>query len=300
MTHAIRAFRNAFFSPGFRLFGLRFSRDYLRFAWRAARHWGSTESGRLSFLGYRLDYFNQSHALFLVHEIFVNAAYDFTSPNLRPRIVDCGANIGMAVLFFKAVRPEAEVIAFEPHPVTFARLVETIDSNGLHDVHAENAAVGDKGGTAAFYTHQSDHGSLIGSVDRSWGGDERLEIRSVRLSGWIREPVDFLKIDVEGAEYSVIDDLIETDAIRWVREAAIEYHELDAQPGRLARMTNALEAAGFHVHVTPAAAGTRVGLIRARRNPGVLGPPRLIGSCLPLRDAAKRPSSDCADVVGGG
>ena len=99
----------------------------------------------------------------------MNAAYDFTSPHLRPRIVDCGANIGMALLFFKAVRPEAEVIAFEPHPVTFARLVETIDSNGLHDVHAENAAVGDQDGTAAFYTHQSDHGSLIGSVDRGWG-----------------------------------------------------------------------------------------------------------------------------------
>lgn len=265
MTHAIRAFRNAFLSPGFRLFGLRFSRDYLRFAWRAARRWGSIEPGSLSFLGYRLDYFNQSHALFLVHEIFVNAAYSFTSPNTRPRIVDCGANIGMAVIFFKAVRPEAEIIAFEPHPMTFARLFETIHSNGLRDVHAENAAVGDKDGTADLYTHLSDHGSLISSVDRSWGGDERLEIRTVRLSGWIREPVDFLKIDVEGAEYDVIDDLIETDAIRWVREAAIEYHELDAQPGRLTRMTKALEAAGFHIHVTPAHDGTRVGLIRARR-----------------------------------
>ena len=48
MIHAISAFLNAFFSPGFRLFGLRFSRDYLRFAWRAARHWGSTESGSLA------------------------------------------------------------------------------------------------------------------------------------------------------------------------------------------------------------------------------------------------------------
>jgi FkbM family methyltransferase len=252
-------------SPGFRLFGLRFSRDYLRFAWRAARHWGSTESGSLSLLGYRLDYFNQSHALFLVHEIFVNAAYDFTSPNLRPRIVDCGANIGMAVLFFKAVRPGAEVIAFEPHPVTFARLVETIDSNRLRDVHAENAAVGGTDGTVAFYSHQSDHGSLTGSIDRSWGGDERLETRTVRLSGWIREPVDFLKIDVEGAEYDVIDDLIETDAIRWVQEAAIEFHELDTRPARLTHMTKSLEAAGFHIQVTPAAAETRVGLIRARR-----------------------------------
>ena len=265
MTHAIRALRNAFFSPGFRLFGLRFSRDYLRFAWRAARRWGSTESGRLTFLGYRLDYFNQSHALFLVHEIFVNTAYSFSSPKARPRIVDCGANIGMAVLFFKAVRPEAEVIAFEPHPVIFARLLETVHSNSFRDVHAENAAVGDTDGTVAFYTHQSDHGSLIGSVDRSWGGDARLEIRAVRLSGWIREPVDFLKIDVEGAEYDVIDDLIETDAIRWVHEAAIEYHELETKPGCLTRMTSALEAAGFHIDVTPAAAGTRVGLIRARR-----------------------------------
>ena len=265
MTHAIRALRNAFFSPGFRLFGLRFSRDYLRFAWRAARRWGSTEPGSLSVLGYRLDYFNQSHTLFLVHEIFVNAAYDFTTPNTRPRIVDCGANIGMAVLFFKAVRPEAEVIAFEPHPVTFARLLDTIHSNGLHNVHAENAAVGGTDGTGAFYSQPSDHGSLTGSVDRSWGGDERLEIRTVRLSGWIREPVDFLKIDVEGAEYDVIDDLIETDAIRWVREAAIEYHDLETKPGRLTRMTTALEAAGFHIRVTIADARTRVGLLRARR-----------------------------------
>ena len=281
MTHAIRALRNAFFSPGFRLFGLRFSRDYLRFAWRAARRWGSTEPGRLSFLGYRLDYFNQSHALFLVHEIFVNAAYSFTSPTPRPRIVDCGANVGMTVLFFKAVRPEAEVLAFEPHPVTFARLLETIHSNCLRDVHVENAAVGERDGTVAFYSHQADRGSLTGSLDRSWGGDERLEIRTVRLSGWIREPVDFLKIDVEGAEYDVIDDLIATDAIRWIREAAIEYHELDTQPGRLTRMTNALEVAGFDIHVTPDAVGTRVGLIRARRRPGAQRSPRLVGSCRP-------------------
>ena len=204
--------------------------------------------------------------------------------------MDCGANIGMAVLFFKAVRPDSEIVAFEPHPVTFARLVETIDSNGVHDVHAENAAVGDKDGTAAFYTHQSDRGSLIGSLDRSWGGDERLEIRIVHLSGWIREPVDFLKIDVEGAEYDVIDDLIETDAIRWVREAAIEYHDLDTKPGRLTRMTKALEAAGFHIQVTPAAAGTRVGLIRAGRKMSSRWQ-------FPEWETRRRPDDRCAPTV---
>ena len=151
LAHAVRAIRNAFWSPGCRQFGLTFSRDYLRFAWRAARAWGHTGPGAVDLLGYRLDYSNQSHALFLVHEIFVNGAYVFSSPNPRPRILDCGANIGAAVLFFKAFRPDARVIAFEPDPTTFARLAQTIVTNGLQDVQAEEAAVGEADGTTTFY-----------------------------------------------------------------------------------------------------------------------------------------------------
>ena len=265
MSHAVRALRNAFFSPGRRLFGLRFSRDYLLFAWRAARNWGHRGPGTLEFLGHRLEYFNQSDALFLVHEIFVNAAYAFESSNPRPRIVDCGANIGMAVLFFKAFRPDAEVIAFEPDPITFARLARTIEMNGLRDVRLENAAVGHKDGTVAFYYNRSDSGSMTASVESSRGGDARQEVRAVRLSAWIQEPVDFLKLDVEGAEYDVVRDLIDTDAIRWIRDTVIEYHELATRPDGVSQMVNALQAAGFDVHVTPEGAASSTGLIRARR-----------------------------------
>ena len=52
-------------------------------------------------LGYRVDYFNRSHALFLVHEIFVNATYRFASRSARPSVIDCGSNIGLSVLFSK-------------------------------------------------------------------------------------------------------------------------------------------------------------------------------------------------------
>ena len=265
VSRAVRAFRNAFFSPGQRLFGLRFSHDYLRFAWRAARNWGDIGPGAADFLGYRLEYSNQSHALFLIHEIFVNAAYLFDSPNPRPRILDCGANIGMAVLFFKAFRPDAEVVAFEPNPMAFARLVRTIDVNRLRGVQAENVAVADKDGTIALYSSPSDPGSLTGSIDPAWGGGAGREVRAVRLSARIREPIDFLKLDVEGAEYDVIRDLIDTDAIRWVREAAIEYHELDTKQDAVPRMMTALQAVGFEVSVTATDAAHRVGLIRARR-----------------------------------
>jgi len=265
VIRADRAFRNAFLSPGRRLFGLRFSRDYLRFAWRAARNWGHTGPGAIGFLGYRLEYSNQSAAFFLVHEIFVNAAYAFESPTPRPRILDCGANIGTAVLFFKALYPDADILAFEPDATTYARLIQTIEVNALQSVQAECAAVSDKDGTITFYSSGSDSGSLISSVVPSWGGDLGHEVRAVRLAARIREPIDFLKLDVEGAEYDVVRDLIETDAIRWVREAAIEYHELDTQPKAASWLMTALQAAGFEVRVAAVDEQHRIGLIRARR-----------------------------------
>ena len=86
--------------------------------------------------------------------------------------------------------------------------------------------MGDRDGTIAFYSSSTDPGGLTGSTDPSWGGHERQDVRVVRLSALLREPVDFLKLDVEGAEYEIVADLISTGAIQWVLETVIEYHEL--------------------------------------------------------------------------
>ena len=167
MRRVVRTLRNAFFSPGCRLFGLRFSRDYLRVAWRASRRVGSVASGSLEICGFRIDYWNQSHALFLIHEIFVNTEYYFHTLVARPRIVDCGANIGMSVIFFKAVYPDADVLAFEPDAVSFAGLRRTIETNGLVSVVAEQAAVTERGDSVTLYRDQSDPASIVASVDRA-------------------------------------------------------------------------------------------------------------------------------------
>ena len=265
MRRVLRTLRNAFFSRGRRLFGLRFSRDYLRFAWRAFRHGGSVDPGSLQICGFRIDYWNQSHALFLLHEIFVNAEYSFHTPVARPRIVDCGANIGMSVLFFKAVYPDADVLAFEPNAVSFAQLTRTIEANALVSVVAEQAAVTERGDTATLYRDESDPASIVASVDRAWGGSSGQAVRAVRLSDYITTPVDFLKLDVEGSEHGVVRDLVTTGAIEWIRETVIEYHPLDAVPSSLAEMTDALGAAGFDVRVQPSPSGSSTKLIRARR-----------------------------------
>lgn len=265
MKRLLRALRNAFFSPGRRLFGFGFSRDYLRFALGASRNWGSVGPGSLKVGGFRVDYANQSHALFLLHEIFVNAEYEFQTPATQPHILDCGANIGMAVLFFKALHPAAEVLAFEADPLTFAHLTRTIESNRLTSVVAEQVAVTGEGAPVTLFRSRSDPASMTASVHQSWGGDEGEQVPAVRLSDRIAKTVDFLKLDIEGAEYGVVDDLVETGAIRWVREAVIEYHHLAGMPDAFNRMTNALRTAGFDVRIQSTDAAKPTGLIRARR-----------------------------------
>lgn len=260
-ARARRMFGNAFFSEGFRRFGLRFARDYARIAWHASRHWGDTGSGVMRLLGCRVKYPSHSAALFLVHEIFVNGAYAFEARTTRPRIIDCGANIGMSVVFFKSLHADAEVLAFEPDPRTFAQLEENIHANRLQDVRLVNAAVAATPGTVPFYAETAAAGSLVGSLDPARGGTLACTVQAVTLSSFIEQPVDFLKIDVEGAECGVVEDLVESGAIGLVHELVIEAHAAPREPASRTTIVRRLESAGFCVRATDLADGTA--LLRA-------------------------------------
>ena len=264
--HAARALRNALFSPGARLFGPRLSLDYLRFAAECARRWGSAEPGTLRLLGARVDYPSRTHALFLVHEIFVGAAYAFRASGRAPRIVDCGANIGLSVVFFKTMHPGARIDAFEPDPDAFALLKRNVERNGLADgVALHPAAVTGEGGTATFYADPADAAGLTASTDPAWGGRAARQVPAVRLSEVIDGPVDFLKLDVEGAEYGVIDDLARTGALRHVREAVIEWHEIASEPAGRERLIATLRAAEMEIEAQSVDPSGRLGVVRARR-----------------------------------
>ena len=72
---------------------------------------------------------------FLMWEIFVNLDYLFQSKTASPRILDGGSNIGMSILFFKLLWPEAEVIESEPSPNVFSLLQQNLKHNGFEDVN---------------------------------------------------------------------------------------------------------------------------------------------------------------------
>src|SRR5688572_1057568 len=72
--------------------------------------------------------------LYLFREIFLERQYHFESQKSSPTILDCGANIGMAILFFKKCYPECRITAFEANPVTFGYLKKNVTGNNLTNV----------------------------------------------------------------------------------------------------------------------------------------------------------------------
>lgn len=57
------------------------------------------------------DSFWHLHSL---NELFLDEVYRFNSNNNNPKIIDCGSNIGLSIIFFKRMYPNSEIIAFEP------------------------------------------------------------------------------------------------------------------------------------------------------------------------------------------
>jgi FkbM family methyltransferase len=175
-------------------------------------------------LGYKVSYADAGQLRDLFREIFVRTCYMFHTSERCPSIVDCGSNIGMSILFFKRLYPESRIIGFEPDPDTFAILQQNIEQNDLTDVIVHNCALSDHDGTIAFYQSNRTKSSLQMSIIPERGGDLRIDVPARRLSSFLTSDVDLLKMDIEGAETSVLPELANANVLRRIRQIHLEYH----------------------------------------------------------------------------
>ncbi|MBI5772282.1 MAG: FkbM family methyltransferase [Verrucomicrobia bacterium] len=182
---------------------------------------------------------------FLFNEVFLGREYFVALPGPAPRLIDCGANIGFATLYFKLRHPSARVTCFEPNPSCFALLEKNVRGNDLADVELIQAACGRENGAAKFY--MSTGFSPMSSLDERRARDgAACDVRVVRLSDSVDGEVDLLKLDVEGAEWGVIEDLIASGKMARVRRMIIEYHHrCGAKNSEAGRFLQLLEDAGF-------------------------------------------------------
>jgi len=125
-------------------------------------------------------------------------------------VVDVGASIGYyTMIAAKIVGNKGKVFAFEPDTKNFEILKKNVEINKYHNVTLEQKAVSNITGKINLY---SSEGIGFHSTVNPHSTDPALPIESVSLDDYFRElnfldKIDFVKIDVEGAEFWVLNGM---------------------------------------------------------------------------------------------
>lgn len=135
-------------------------------------------------------------------------------------ILDIGSHIGFHSIAYSRINPSAKIIAFEPQKMVFDLLAENLETNSIKNVTALNMAVSNKAGIFSLSRSIPDGHNANTNIE--YGTDKEFNLGGVSLgkAGELvnttiiddlkLENLDFVKIDVEGAESLVMLGGIET------------------------------------------------------------------------------------------
>ncbi len=172
--------------------------------------------------------------------------YCFKCETPKPIIFDCGANLGHSTEIFRSSHPEASIYAYEPEPTLYKGLTERFKNH--KQIHLFNAAVWDSDGKISFFPGRQDSGSCMLSTKKT-EEPTAIHVPSVRLRNQLAEHdrIDFLKIDIEGAETIVVLDCKEL--LNRVDRIFIEYHSFISGQQELSKILALLEELEFKYQI---------------------------------------------------
>ena len=144
--------------------------------------------------------------------------------------LDCGAHNGCSVRLFQHLCSdwrEYTIHCFEPNPM-FRQCFGEFDNVLFHE-----AAVWSRDGMEPFFLSKSPkhHGSSLIRSKRTGMLDKEnpITVRCLDFNRWIKETIDresyvILKMDIEGAEYEVLESMIAGGSIDQIKLLYIDFH----------------------------------------------------------------------------
>lgn len=210
----------------------------------------------------------------MLGEIFLEGCYDLRLPG-EWHVIDIGANVGMAALFF-AHQPWCQrVTSFEPFAPTAAAFTANLDLNPAiaGKISLVRQALGEAAADLEVDYHPDLRGSMSVTGIGSWRSStspaaERVAIRVEKVTEALAPvfaslgPCRLLgKVDCEGSEYAIFRDLDATGALDRFSAFVIEWHGHGPD-----EIVSTLLRHGFAIHVSPLSPDHRtLGLIYATR-----------------------------------
>ena len=180
-------------------------------------------------------------------QIFERELYCFRTSRENPKIIDCGANIGLCILYWKQLYPAAHITAFEPDPNVFKTLVWNCKHWELTNVELINKAVWSSETELPFWAEGADAGRLLQSSELN--DKSSTTVVTANLRDYLQGEVDFLKVDIEGAETEVL--LHCADCLQRIANVFVEYHSFVGKEQELDDILRVLRYADFRLHIQP-------------------------------------------------
>lgn len=192
------------------------------------------------------EFIDSASFFFQFQEIFKNELYKFNSEKPVPYIIDCGANIGLSILYFKRLYKDCRIVAFEPDPYVFSVLKCNIKKCKYNNVELINKAVWKNDDILKFISDGSDGGRIASKNENI---EKSISIQSVSLSSFLDEDIDLLKLDIEGAETIVLQSCAKK--LDNIKNIFVEYHSFANEKQSLGQLLDILSTAKFRIYINP-------------------------------------------------
>jgi FkbM family methyltransferase len=182
-------------------------------------------------------YVESYEEILIINEIFIEKDYDFFT-NEKIVLIDIGANIGLASIFFSQKKNISKIYAFEPVEKTYNQALINFKMN-KHFLKVEKfknygLAKGDRKDIFLFNNNVKGNTGVRGSLSSSFVAsmviEVEVELRNVttEIEKIIIENPNSkiaIKMDCEGGEYEIFENLEDTGCIKKIDYLVMEWHD---------------------------------------------------------------------------
>ena len=158
-------------------------------------------------------------------------------------IIDIGAHIGLFTLYASQFCKMGKIFCFEPIKENFDLIISNLELNKITNVFATNTAASADSGTVTIYLNEDQAGHSMHQMSSKKIQAKSISLENIFETNYI-EKCDFLKIDCEGEEYSILSALPDLYYNR-IKKIFIEYHMADVKPQLLKDLISRLHTLAF-------------------------------------------------------
>jgi FkbM family methyltransferase len=177
----------------------------------------------------------------VVIEIFVKEMYRMSHSEEKRLVLDLGGHIGLFALYCNFHWPNASILSYEPAVDNYGQFLKTIDLNNKADsIKVSNKGIAKESGERflALKARSCDHSIYSNELEDK---GTRIEVLAFQELLNTHGKIDYVKMDIEGAEYEILNNLSK-DSLGLIDALNLEVHPMQKYGYEIEDLVNRLRS----------------------------------------------------------